>query len=77
MSIDEKLIEPGKQFAAGVQVREVLEIVTEMVASGDEMRRVTRVCYTERGNRKETWADLTIFAQAVDREVQAGDVERS
>jgi hypothetical protein len=73
MPIDEQLVEPGKHFSAGRQVREVLEIATEMVPAGDNMRKVTWVSYRDQGNKKETWADLTAFAQEVDTDVKPGE----
>ena len=73
MPIEEQLVEPGKYFSAGRQVREVLEVATEMVAAGDNMRKVTRVSYRDHGNKNETWADLTAFAQEVETEVKPGE----
>ena len=69
MPVDERIVEPGKHFAAAGQVREVLEVLTEAAATGDEMRQVRRVSYRERGHRKETWADLSAFAREVEKEV--------
>ena len=73
MPIEEQLVEPGKYFSAGRQVREVLEVATEMVPAGDNMRKVTRVIYRDQGNKNEAWADLTAFAQEVETEVKPGE----
>jgi hypothetical protein len=51
----------------------VLEIATQMVPVGNNMRKVTRVNYRDQGNQKETWADLPAFAQEVGTEIKPGE----
>ena len=70
--VNEHLIEPGKHFAAGGQVREVLEVLTEVAAIWEEMRKVRRVSYREGKNGNQFWTDLTAFAQEVETEVEDG-----